>query len=85
MSRPKTNRSIRRGQMRSQLIGQNFPNKEASKVRRNSEKQQKQENKKKNKKKNGGRESRTGRNCSKSDGGDQNWTVASKPVGKLIN
>ena len=39
--------------MRSQLIGQNFPNKEASKVRRNSEKQQKQENKKKQKKKRG--------------------------------
>ena len=50
MSRPKTNRSIRRGQMRSQLIGQNCPNKEAPEVRRNSEKQQKQENKKKTKK-----------------------------------
>ena len=64
--------------MRSQLIGQNCPNKEAPEVRRNSEKQQKQENKK-----NGGRESRTRRNCSKSDGGDQNWTVASKTGQKV--
>ena len=36
--------------MRSQLIGQNCPNKEVPEVRRNSEKQQKQENKKKTKK-----------------------------------
>ena len=45
MSRPKTNRSIRRGQMRSQLIGQICPNNEASEVRRNREKKQKQKTK----------------------------------------
>ena len=57
--------------MRSQLIGQNFPNKEASKVRRNSEKQQKQENKKKNKKK-------TGEGNLELDGTVRNQTVAIK-------
>ena len=56
--------------MRSQQIGQNCPNNEASEVGRNSEKKQKQ----KTKTKNGGRESGTGRNCQKSDGDDQNWT-----------
>ena len=80
MSRPKTNRSIRRGQMRSQLIGQNCPNNEASEVRRNREKKQKQKTKTK---RNGGRGSRTGRNCPKSDGGDQYWTVASKTGRKV--
>ena len=64
--------------MCSQLIGQNCPNNEASEVRRNREKKQKQKTKK-----NGGRGSRTGRNCPKSDGGDQNWTVASKTGRKV--
>ena len=36
--------------MRSQQIGQNCPNNEASEVGRNSEKKQKQKNKNKNKK-----------------------------------
>ena len=39
-------------------------------------------NKNKNKK-NGGRGSGTGRNCPKSDGDDQNWTVASKTGRKV--
>ena len=72
--------------MRSQLIGQNCPNNEASEVGRNSEKKQKQKTKTKNKnknKKNGGRGSGTGRNCPKSDGDDQNWTVASKTGRKV--
>ena len=58
--------------MRSQQIGQNCPNNEASEVGRNSEKTQKQ--KTKTKTKNGGRGSGTVRNCPKSDGDDQNWT-----------
>ena len=66
--------------MRAQLIGQNCPNNEASEVERNSEKKQKQKNKNK---KNRGRGSGTGRNCPKSDGGDQNWTVASKTGRKV--
>ena len=71
--------------MRSQLIGQNCPNNEASEVGRNSEKKQnqKQKQQQKQKKKNGGRRSGTGRNCPKSDGDDQNWTVASKTGRKV--
>ena len=51
LSRPKTNRSIRWGQMRSQLIGQNCPNNEASEVGRNSEKKQNQKQKQQQKQK----------------------------------
>ena len=74
--------------MRSQLIGQNCPNNEASEVGRNSEKKQNQKQKQQQKqkqkqKKNGGRGSGTGRNCPKSDGDDQNWTVASKTGRKV--